>query len=136
MDLGRAEVVQTGTDLTVISFGAMMRPTLQAVAAVTERRSASLEVIDLLTIAPLDVTTIAASVKKTGRCVVVQEAPRSYSVSSEIIAQINDRVLMYLEAPVKRVTHYDVVTPQFARENLYLPNAEQVERAIEETLDF
>lgn len=136
LEIGRAEVVQSGTDLTVISFGAMMRPTIKAVAAVTQRRSANLEVIDLLTVAPLDVSTIASSVKKTGRCVVVQEAPRSYSVSSEIIAQINDRVLMYLEAPVKRVTHYDVVTPQFARENLYLPNAEQVERAIEETLDF
>lgn len=134
--LGRAEVVQAGADLTVVSYGAMMRPTLQAVEAVARARDASIELIDLLTIAPLDAETVAASVRKTGRCVVVQEAPRSYSVSSEIIAQINDRALMYLEAPVRRVTHYDVVTPQFARENLYLPDVDEIERAIIETLDF
>ncbi len=136
MALGKAQVVEEGTDLTVISFGATMRSTLQAVEEVRAARGASLEVIDLLTISPLDSETIAASVRKTGRAVVVQEAPRSFSVSSEVIAQINDRALMHLEAPVKRVTHYDVVTPGFARENLYLPGPAQIRAAIEETLDF
>lgn len=136
LPIGKAEVVQPGTDLTVVSWGAMMRPTMQAVDALREGRGASIELIDLLTIAPLDGRTIGDSVRKTGRCVVVQEAPRSFSVSSEVIAQVNDRALMYLEAPVRRVTHLDVVTPGFARENLYLPSSEQVQRAMEETLDF
>ncbi len=136
MEIGRAQVVQEGRDLTLISWGAMMRPTLEAARQVGEARGASVEVIDLLTMAPLDAETLAASVRKTGRCVVVQEAPRSYGPSSEIVAQINDRALMYLEAPVGRVTHYDVVTPQFARENLYLPTPEQVRQTIEQTLDF
>lgn len=136
MPLGEAQVVKEGTDLTVVSFGAMMRPTLQAVEEVEAARGVRLEVIDLLTISPLDGRAIAESVRKTGRAVVVQEAPRSFSVSSEVIAQINDRALMHLEAPVKRVTHFDVVTPGFARENLYLPGPAQIREAIEETLNF
>lgn len=136
MELGKCQLLQPGEDLTVISFGATMRQTLQAVESVQNKREASIEVLDLVTISPIDAETIAQSVKKTGRCVIVQEAPRSFSVSSEIIALINDRVLLYLEAPIKRVTHFDVVTPAFARENDYLPTADQVERALLETLDF
>ncbi len=136
MELGRAEVVQEGTDLTVISWGAMMRPTLEAVRRAQEQRGASIEVVDLLTIAPLDGETLAASVRKTGRAVVVQEAMRSFGASSEIVAQLNDRALLYLEAPVARVTGFDVVTPQFARENHYLPSPERVQAAIDQTLDF
>jgi pyruvate dehydrogenase E1 component beta subunit len=136
MEIGKAQVLQEGTDLTVISWGAMMRPTLDAVKQVADERGVSLEVIDLLTINPMDKNAIAESVKKTGRCVVVQEAPRTLSASAEIIATINDKALLYLEAPVKRVTHYDVVTPNFGREKAYLPNARRIRKAIEETLDF
>jgi pyruvate dehydrogenase E1 component beta subunit len=95
-----------------------------------------IEVIDLLTISPLDVGTIVGSVAKTGRCVVVQEAPRSFGVASEIIALINDRTLLALEAPIRRVTNYDVVTPYFGRELLYLPDAQRIREAIEETLSY
>jgi pyruvate dehydrogenase E1 component beta subunit len=136
LPLGRCQVVQEGTDLTLVSWGAMMRPALKAAAAVEQKRGASLEIIDVLSIAPLDSDTIAASVQKTGRCVIVQEAPRSYGASSEITAQINDKALLYLEAPVKRLTGYDVVTPYFGREQSYLPNAARVAHGIEETLDF
>jgi pyruvate dehydrogenase E1 component beta subunit len=136
LPLGKAQVVAEGGDVTVVSFGAMMRPTLKAVEEVRARRGASIELIDLLSIAPLDGGTVAASVRKTGRCVVVQEAPRRLSVSSEVVARLNDEALLYLEAPVKRVTGYDVVTPYFGRENLYLPDAPRISRAIEETLDF
>ena len=136
LPIGQAQVVQEGTDLTLVSWGAMMRPTLKAAAEVEQNRGTSIEIIDLLTIAPLDAVTIVKSVQKTGRCVVVQEAPRSFSVSSEIIAQINDHVLMYLEAPVKRLTGYDVVTPYFGREKSYIPNAARVVHGIGETLDF
>jgi len=136
MPIGRARIVQEGTDVTVISWGAMMRPTLRAVAEVGQARGASIEVIDLLTIAPLDGDTIAASVSKTGRAVVVQEAPRSYGPAAEVIARINDRALMHLEAPVRRVTMPDVTTPYFGRERLYFPGPHTVQHAIEETLDF
>jgi pyruvate dehydrogenase E1 component beta subunit len=135
-EIGKAQVVQEGTDLTLVSFGAMMRPTLEAAAELSAQRGVSIELIDLQTIAPLDGDTITSSVTKTGRCVIVQEAPKTLGVASEIIACINDKALLYLEAPVKRVTGFDVVTPFFARENAYLPSAGRVRRAIEETLDF
>jgi pyruvate dehydrogenase E1 component beta subunit len=135
MPLGQAEVVREGEDLTVVAWGAMMRPTIKAVDAVA-KNGASIELIDLLTISPLDSDTICASVKKTGRCVVVQEAPRSFGVASEIIARINDEVLLYLEAPVRRLTGYDVVTPYFGREKSYIPPAGRIERGLRETLEF
>jgi pyruvate dehydrogenase E1 component beta subunit len=136
MEIGKAQIVQEGTDITVVSWGAMMRPTLKAVDEVSEKHNAKIELIDLLTIAPMDGNTICESVKKTGRCVVVQEAPKTIGIASEIIAKINDKSLMYLEAPVKRVTNYDVMTPYFSRELKYLPNPERIATAIEETLDF
>jgi pyruvate dehydrogenase E1 component beta subunit len=136
LPLGKAQLVEPGTDLTVIAWGAMMRPTLQAVAAAKERRGASIEVLDLLTVAPLDGNAIVESLRKTGRAVVVQEGPRSLGVAAEIIARVNDKALLSLEAPIKRVTGYDVVTPYFSREEAYLPSPERIERAIDETLDF
>ena len=136
MEIGKAQVVQEGSDLTVVSWGAMMRPTLQAVEEVHKHRGTSIELIDLLTISPMDGDTIAGSVEKTGRCVVVQEAPQSFSPASEIIATINDRVLMYLEAPVRRVTGYDLPTPNFGRESMYIPSKGRIRRAIEKTIDF
>lgn len=136
LPIGRAQVVQEGTDLTAVAWGAMMRTTLEAVEQVQHERNVHIEVIDLLTISPMDGHTIATSVKKTGRCVVVQEAPKSLGPASEIIAEINDKVLLHLEAPVRRVTGYDVVTPYFQREKNYMPGPERIRRAIEETLDF
>ncbi|MFT5232852.1 MAG: pyruvate dehydrogenase E1 component beta subunit [Candidatus Krumholzibacteriia bacterium] len=136
MELGKCQIVQEGTDLTLISWGAMMRPTLKAAAQIEQERGVSIEIIDLLTIAPLDYHTFTESVKKTGRCVVVQEAPRSFGVSSEVVARINDEAFLYLEAPVGRLTGYDVVTPYFGREKSYLPNAPRVAHAITKTLDF
>jgi pyruvate dehydrogenase E1 component beta subunit len=136
MPIGKAQVVQEGQDLTLVSWGAMMRPALKAAAELEKKRGTSIEIIDMLTISPLDGDTVCRSVQKTGRCVIVQEAPRSFGVSSEIIARINDKSLMYLEAPVKRLTGYDVVTPYFGREKKYIPDAGRVLRGMEETLDF
>jgi pyruvate dehydrogenase E1 component beta subunit len=136
LEIGRCQIVQEGHDLTLVSYGAMMRAALAGAELVQQERGASLEIIDLLTISPLDSETIVESVKKTGRCVIVQEAPRSLSVSSEIIARLNDKALLYLEAPVNRLTGYDVVTPYFGRENSYIPTADRVRRAILDTLDF
>jgi len=136
MEIGKAQVVQEGRDLTVIAWGAMLRVAGQAADEVQKRRGAKIEIIDLLSIAPLDAETIAASIQKTGRCVIAQEAPRSFGVSSEIAALINDNALLYLEAPIKRVTNYDIPTPYFGRELHYIPDQQRIERGIEETLDF
>lgn len=136
LPLGKADVVSAGTELTVVSWGAMMRPTLQAVEALRAKAGTSVELIDLLTISPLDSDTIVASVRKTGRCVIVQEAPHSFGPASELIARINDEALLHLEAPVARVTSPDVATPYFAREGWYLPTAERIGHAMEQTLAF
>ncbi len=136
LEIGKAQIVQQGSDLTVVAWGAMMRSTLQAVDEIQERRGVSIELIDLLTISPMDGNAIVSSVEKTGRCLVVQEAPKSFGVASEIIAKINDKALLSLEAPVKRVTQYDVVTPYFARELMFIPDVERIARGITETLDF
>lgn len=135
-EIGKARVVREGADVTVVTWGAMMRPALQAVDEVAAARGASVELVDLLTIHPMDGRTVAESVRKTGRCVVVQESPRTLGPGSEVVARINEDALMHLEAPVKRVSGYDVVTPYFGRENLYIPSADRVRAGIEEVLDF
>ncbi|MBZ0273340.1 alpha-ketoacid dehydrogenase subunit beta [bacterium] len=136
LPLCQARVVREGGDITVVGWGAMMPVVLEAVDGLREKRGVNAEVIDVLTVSPLDSDTIVESVKKTGRCVIVQEAPRSYSISSEIVARLNDEALLYLEAPVKRLTGYDIVTPYFGRENDFIHTPARVVKAIEETLDF
>ncbi|MBU1699689.1 MAG: alpha-ketoacid dehydrogenase subunit beta [Candidatus Eisenbacteria bacterium] len=136
MEIGKAQIVQEGSDITVIAWGAMMRPAIKAVDEIKEKLGKSVELIDLLTMNPMDGLTVAESVKKTGRCVIVQEAPKTMGIASEVIAQINDRALMYLEAPVKRLTNYDVMTPYFGREMNYVPGQENIYKAIEETLNY
>jgi pyruvate dehydrogenase E1 component beta subunit len=136
LPIGKAEHVREGTDVTLVAWGAMRRPAEQAAAALEERRGATVDLIDPLTMAPLDGDAIADSVRKTGRCVVVQEAPRSLGMSSEIVTRINDKALLYLEAPVARVTGFDVVTPGFGREKAYMPTAGRILDALGQTLDF
>jgi pyruvate dehydrogenase E1 component beta subunit len=136
MEIGKAQVVQEGDALTLIAWGAMMRQILPVAEQVQNERGVKIEVIDLLTISPMDTATIIDSVTKTGRCVVVQEAPGNLSVASEITARINDKALMYLEAPVNRVTYPDINVPLFGREMMYFPSQGRIKRAIEETLDF
>jgi pyruvate dehydrogenase E1 component beta subunit len=136
LELGKARIVTEGTDITVIAWGAMLHKTQKLVEEMTENGGPSIELIDLQSIYPMDAETIAESVTKTGRCVIVQEAQKTLGPASEIIALINERALMYLEAPVRRVTGYDVIMPYFSRENHYLPTVGRIRRAIEETLDF
>jgi len=136
MEIGKARIVSQGKDITLVAWGAMMRVALQAAEEVEKQRNVSVEIIDLLTLSPLDGDAIAASVTKSGRCVIVQEAPRSVSMASEIMAVINERSFLHLEAPVKRVANYDVVTPYFGREMMYMPSKEKVVAAINDTLDF
>jgi pyruvate dehydrogenase E1 component beta subunit len=136
MALGKAQVVKQGRDLTLISFGAMMRPTLEAAETLEEQDKVSVEVIDLQTLKPLDTKTIADSVAKTGRAVVVQEGPRTCSVASEVVARVVEQSLMHLHAPVRRLTGYDVQFPYFAREKAFMPNADRVTHAAREVLAF
>ena len=93
-----------------------MRATLEAAEILEEEDGVRPEIIDLLSLSPLDTDTIAASVRKCGRCVVIHEGPRSCGVGAEVIARINEHALLYLEAPVKRVTGFDLPIPYFARE--------------------
>jgi len=134
--LGKAEVVQEGKDLTIISYGAMMRPTLKAAAELKETDGVEAEVIDLLTISPLDDEVFTNSVQKTGRAVIVHEAHRSFGPGAEVVARLVENSFLYLEAPIARVAGFDVTIPLFKRENDYLPNVRRILKAARKTLEF
>ncbi len=125
--LGKANIVRQGSAVTVISWGSMLQQTKLALA----HTDVDVELIDLRTLKPLDVDTIINSVKKTGRCVIVQEAPRTGGLASEIIALINERALLALKAPVVRVTGFDTIFPLYKLEDHYLPSIERIVAAIE-----
>jgi pyruvate dehydrogenase E1 component beta subunit len=128
LPIGEPQLVRSGKDLTMISYGAMMRPTLEAASDLKEKDAIEAEVIDLLTISPLKEEIIIESVKKTGRAMVIHEAPRSFGPGAEIIARLVEKAFFYLEVPIARVTGYDVVIPLFSREKAYLPNAQRIVR--------
>ena len=134
MPFGQAEVRRSGADITLIAYGAMMRPVLEAADELADLHDIDPEVIDLLSIAPLDTETICNSVARTGRCMVVHEGPRTCGMAAEIIARINDHAFEYLEAPVRRLTGYDIHFPYLQVEEHYLPNAEAIIHGVTETL--
>ncbi|HUR61267.1 MAG TPA: alpha-ketoacid dehydrogenase subunit beta [Candidatus Thermoplasmatota archaeon] len=132
--IGKAKVVREGDHVTLVSYGAML-PLCLAAAEAAEKSRISCEVIDLRTINPWDRHTVLASVRKTGRAVIVNEAPLTGGFAGEVSATIAEHALEYLEAPIKRVTGYDTPFP-FTLENLYMPNANKVLHAIEQTINF
>ena len=132
--LGVARTVVAGDDVTILSYGAMLHTCLEAVDAI-RATGATPEVIDLRSLVPLDVDAIVTSVTKTGRCVVVAEAPRTCSFASELAALVQERCFLHLEAPVRRVTGFDTPFP-YSLEHAYLPDAPRVALAVEETLNF
>ncbi len=134
MPIGKAQVVREGSDITLISFGAMMRPTLEAADELNDDDQVSAEVIDLLCVSPMDTETIAQSVSKTGRAVVIHEGPRTCGVGAEVVARLMEQSFFHLEAPIRRITGYDVHFPYFARERAFLPNPERIKHAVRETL--
>jgi len=136
MEIGKAEVVRKGKDLTLISYGAMMRPCREAVSDLADEHGIDVELIDLLTISPMDTETLAASVQKTGRCVIVNEGQRTCGVAAEIMARLNEVAFEYLEAPIKRITGFDVLFPYFQVEEHFLPESEEIVVSIKETLDW
>ena len=136
MPIGRAQVVREGRRLTVIAYGAMLRVALEAAETLQAEDGVVPEVIDLLTISPLDRETLAASVAKTGRAVIVHEAPKSFGAGAEIAASIMEGAFLSLEAPIRRVAAYDVPFPGFAREKATVPDVARVLAAARETLAF
>ena len=134
--IGRAQVAREGDALTLIAYGAMLRVALEAADVLRDEDGAAVEVIDLLTISPLDRETVVASVKKTGRAVIVHEAPKSFGPGAEIAASIMDGAFLSLEAPIRRVAAHDVPFPGFAREKANVPDVPRVVAAVRETLAF
>ncbi len=134
LPIGEPHLVKEGQDLTLISYGAMMRPMLDAAQQLQDKDSITADVIDLLTISPFSEELLVESVKKTGRAVVVHEAPRSFGPAAEIISRLMEKAFYYLEAPIERVTGYDIVIPLFNRENAYLPDTERILRAARKVL--
>ena len=134
--IGRAQVVQEGKEITLISYGATVRAAIDAAEILEDEDGLKPEIIDLLSIAPLDTDTIVNSVRKTGRAVVIHEGPRTCGIGSEVIARINEHAIEYLEAPIKRITGYDTPIPYFARERAYIPDADKIVAAVREVLSF
>ncbi len=136
--IGQANVLQEGTDVTVIAWGAMVREAQTAIEALKSNPATanySIELIDLRTISPLDQETIFASVEKTGRLVLVQEAVKSFGPGSEIAAQVTEKLLYSLKAPIARVAAPDITVPYLQAEHWYLPNAQQIQSAIIQTMN-
>jgi len=133
--LGVARVALEGSDVTLIAWGAMLQPALRA-AQLVQEKGVRAEVIDLRTLSPFDTEMVIESVKKTKRVVIVHEAPRTCGLGAELVARINEEALLYLEAPVERVTGFDTVIPFPKMEHYYLPNAQRVVRAIERVMGF
>jgi pyruvate/2-oxoglutarate/acetoin dehydrogenase E1 component len=134
--LGTAQVVREGNDCTVVTWGAMVEVCAEAARAAEEKYGWHVELIDLRTLNPLDIDTVLASAEKNGRVVVAHEAPRNCGLGAELAVLINERVFLYLQAPVVRVTGYDVPFPLAASEDYFLPNAARVLRAIEKSIRF
>ena len=136
LPLGQAQVVREGSAITLIAYGAMLRVAQEAAETLAREDRVEAEVIDLLTISPLDRETIVGSVSKTGRAVIVHEAPRSFGAGAEIAASIMEGAFLSLEAPIRRVAAYDVPFVGFARERANIPDAARVLAAARETLGF
>jgi pyruvate dehydrogenase E1 component beta subunit len=130
--IGEAKTVCEGEELTMVSWGATVVQCMNAI----EESGQSIELIDLRTISPIDMDTIAASVNKTGRCVVVHEAPKTCGLGAEIAAGVMEHCFLQLEAPVQRVCGFDTIMPYYKLELDYLPDAQRIGKAINETLAY
>ncbi len=128
-------ILRPGSDITLVSWGAMLHETQQA-AEQLAGAGIDAEVIDLATIKPIDMETILESVGRTGRCVIVQEAARTCSVGAEIAARLAEEGLMSLFAPIRRVSGYDTVMPMFRLEGHYIPSTARIVQAVQQTMEF
>ncbi len=133
--LGVAEVKREGTDVTIVTYGAMVHEALKA-ADELQKDGKSAEVIDLRTVSPIDIETIIASVEKTGRAIVVQEAQKQAGIAANVVAEINDRAILSLEAPVLRVAAPDTVFAFPQAETVWLPNFKDIIETANKVLNF
>jgi pyruvate dehydrogenase E1 component beta subunit len=136
LPIGRGRTAREGNDVTIISYGATLHTALEAAEELEDEHDIDAEVIDLLSVSPLDSDLINESVRRTGRAVVVHEAPRHCGVGAEVMARIVESSLLYLEAPIQRVTGYDTIIPFFINEKTYLPDAGRIIRAAQEAVNF
>lgn len=134
LPIGKAKVVNEGDDITLITWGATVFECLQSIDQMPE--NVGVELIDLRTIFPIDIETIVESVKKTGRAVVVHEAPKTAGMGAEIAALIQEHAFLYLEAPVQRVCGFDVPMPYYKLELDYLPERGRITKALRETVAY
>jgi pyruvate dehydrogenase E1 component beta subunit len=133
--LHQARIVRAGRDLTIAAYGPMVATVLDA-AAVAAEDGREIEVIDLRSLSPLDMPTVLDSVRRTGRLIVVHEAPRSFSISAEVATRVQEQAFYSLEAPVLRVTGYDTPYPPSRLEEEWLPNVDRVLDAVDESLSY
>ncbi|WP_102692808.1 alpha-ketoacid dehydrogenase subunit beta [Rummeliibacillus pycnus] len=133
--LGKADVKREGKDLSIFAYGAMVHESLKAAEAL-EKENYSVEVVDLRTIQPLDIETIIASVEKTGRAIVVQEAQKQAGIAANVVSEITERAILSLEAPVLRVTAPDTVYPFPQAEAVWLPNSKDIVATAKKVLEF
>ncbi|MFD1646545.1 alpha-ketoacid dehydrogenase subunit beta [Haloarchaeobius litoreus] len=134
--LGEAAVRREGTDISVYTWGAMSRPTMEAAEELAEEDGIDVEVVDIRSISPLDEETIVESFKKTGRAAVVHEAPKSGGLGGEIASIIQEEALLYQEAPVERITGFDTPFPLYALEDYYLPEPARIKKGIRDAVSF
>ena len=134
--IGRAEIIRPGNDLTIISYGAMMRPVREAADDLADDHGVDAEVIDLLTVSPMDTATLVDSVTRTGRCLVVHEGQRECGVAAEIIARLNEHAFEHLLAPVRRLTGYDIHFPYFQSEEHFLPDLDDIVETARELMTW
>lgn len=135
LPIGKAKVVEEGEDVTIITWGAMVRD-VQKATEMVKAKGIHPEIIDLRTIAPMDRETFVESVKKTGRAIVVHEAPKTLGTGAEIVAILNEKAFLYLEAPPTRVTGFDTTFPLPRGEKHYIPSPERIAKTIEDVVKF
>lgn len=133
--LGKAAVVREGRDLTLVAYGAMVHTALESAEKADSEDGVSIEVVDLRTLMPYDVDTVLASVRKTGRAVVVHEAPKTCGFGAELAAVINEKAMLHLESPVYRVAGFDTPFP-YTLEEEYLPGSRRILKTVRDSLSF
>ena len=125
-EIGKAHKIREGKDLTIVTYGAMVRPAQDAAEDLFEEHGIEPEIIDLLTISPMDTELVCESVKKTGRCIIVHEGQKTCGIGSEVSSRIQEHVFEWLLAPITRLTGYDLHFPYFQTENFFLPNSTDI----------
>lgn len=126
LPLGESRTAREGDDLTLIAYGAMVRRAMEAADTLAEEDGIEAEVIDLLSLSPLDHSRFSESARRTGRVVIIHEAHRTFGPAGEIMARLIEESFYYLEAPIRRVTGFDTIVPMFAREQHYLPDQARI----------